>query len=99
MIFFAIVIVKLMEKKVLDIRKPHYSEQILPVPWPLVISSSTVPNQELTIKLLFKKRERRRRASSAVLASLQKQLCLLALRHWGCFERRNVCDLATEIPY
>ena len=99
MIFFAIVIVKVMEKKVLDIRKPHYSEQILPVPWPLVISSSTVPNQEPTIKLLFKKRERRRRASSAVLANLQKQLFLLALRRWGRFARRSVFDLATEISY
>lgn len=56
MIFFAIVIVKLKEKKVLDIRKPHFSDQILPVPWPLVISSSTAPNQEPTIKLLFKKK-------------------------------------------
>ena len=63
MIFFAIVLVKLMEKKVLDKMKPHYSEQILPVPWPLIISSSTVPNQEPTIKLSFKKRESRRRAS------------------------------------
>ena len=99
MILFAIVMVKLMEKKVLDIRKPHYSGQILPVPWSLVISSSTVPNQEPTIKLLFKKRERRRRARSAVLASLQKQVCLLALSRWGCFERRNVGDLVTEIPY
>ena len=70
MIFFAIVIVKLMEQKVVDVRKPHYSEQILPVPWPLIISSSTVPNQEPIIKLLFKKRERRRQATSAVLASL-----------------------------
>ena len=48
--------IKLMEKKILDITKPHYSEQIWPVPLPLIISSSTVPNQEPTIKLLFQKK-------------------------------------------
>ena len=49
--------IKLMEKKVLDITKPHYSEQSnLPVPWPLILSSSTVPNQKPTIKLLFLKK-------------------------------------------
>ena len=37
MIFFAPVIVKPMEKN-LDITKPLYGEQILPVPWPFVIS-------------------------------------------------------------
>ena len=36
MIFFAPVIVKPMEKN-LDIRKPLYGEQILPVTWPFVI--------------------------------------------------------------
>ena len=36
-IFFTPVIVKHMEKK-LDITKPRYSEQILPVPWHFVIS-------------------------------------------------------------
>ena len=37
MIFFASVIVKPMEKN-LDITKPLYGKQILPVPWPFVIS-------------------------------------------------------------
>ena len=32
-------------------------------------------------------------------SSLQKQLFLLAPRHWGHFARRNVCDSATGIPY
>ena len=36
MIFFTPVIVKYMEKH-LNITKPHYSEQILPVPWHFVI--------------------------------------------------------------
>ena len=36
MIFFASVIVKPMEKN-LDITKPLYGKQILPVPWPFVI--------------------------------------------------------------
>ena len=31
--------------------------------------------------------------------SLRKQPFLLALRRWRRFARRNVCDLATEIPY
>ena len=31
--------------------------------------------------------------------SLRKQPFLLALRRWGRFARRNVCDSATEIPY
>ena len=31
--------------------------------------------------------------------SLQKQPFLLALRRWRRFARKNVCDLATEIPY
>ena len=31
--------------------------------------------------------------------SLQKHLFLLALRRWGRFARRNVCDSVTEIPY
>ena len=31
--------------------------------------------------------------------SLQKQPLLLALRRWGRFARRNICDSATEIPY
>ena len=31
--------------------------------------------------------------------SLRKHPFLLALRRWGRFARRNVCDLATEIPY
>jgi len=33
------------------------------------------------------------------IASLRKHPFLLALRRWGRFARRNVCDLATEIPY
>lgn len=37
MIFFTPVIVKYLEKN-LDITKPHYSEHILPVPWPFIIS-------------------------------------------------------------
>ena len=37
MIFFAPVIVKHMEKN-LDVTKPLYGEQILPIPWPFVIS-------------------------------------------------------------
>ena len=37
MIFFAPVIVKHMEKN-LDITKPLYGAQILPIPWPFVIS-------------------------------------------------------------
>ena len=37
MVFFAPVIVKPMEKN-LDITKPLYGEQILPVPWPFGIS-------------------------------------------------------------
>ena len=31
--------------------------------------------------------------------SLRKQPFLLALRRWGRFVRRNVCDLAAQIPY
>ena len=31
--------------------------------------------------------------------SLRKHPFLLALRPWGRFARRNVCDSATEIPY
>ena len=31
--------------------------------------------------------------------SLRKRPFLLALRRWGRFARRNVCDSATEIPY
>ena len=31
-------------------------------------------------------------------ASLRKQPFLLALRRWGRFARRNVCDSAKEIP-
>ena len=31
--------------------------------------------------------------------SLQKHPFLLALRQWGCFARRNICDSATKIPY
>ena len=31
--------------------------------------------------------------------SLRKHPFLHALRRWGRFARRNVCDLATEIPY
>ena len=30
---------------------------------------------------------------------LRKHPFLLALRRWGRFARRNVCDSATEIPY
>ena len=37
MIFFTPVIVKYMKYN-LNIKKPRYSEQILPVPWPVVIS-------------------------------------------------------------
>ena len=37
MIFFTSLIVKCMEKN-LNIMKPRYSEQILPVPWPFTIS-------------------------------------------------------------
>ena len=33
------------------------------------------------------------------ILSLRKHTFLLALRHWGRFARRNVCDSATEIPY
>ena len=36
---------------------------------------------------------------SKVVSSLRKRPFLLALRRWGRFARRNVCDLATEIPY
>ena len=38
---------------------------------------------------------------SMILAgcSLQKHPFLLALRRWGRFARRNVCDSAAEIPY
>ena len=31
--------------------------------------------------------------------SLRKQPFLLALRRWGRFAQRNICDSATEIPY
>ena len=31
--------------------------------------------------------------------SLRKHPFLLALRRWGRFARRNVCDSAEEIPY
>ena len=31
--------------------------------------------------------------------SLRKHPFLLALRRWGRFARRNICDSATEIPY
>ena len=31
--------------------------------------------------------------------SLRKHPFLLALRRWGRFARRNVCDSAAEIPY
>ena len=31
--------------------------------------------------------------------SLRKYPFLLALRRWGRFARRNVCDSAAEIPY
>ena len=31
--------------------------------------------------------------------SLRKHSFLLALRRWGRFARRNVCDSAVEIPY
>ena len=31
-------------------------------------------------------------------SSLRKHAFLLALRRWGRFARRNVCDSATEIP-
>ena len=33
------------------------------------------------------------------LFSLRKRPFLLALRRWGRFARRNVCDSSTEIPY
>ena len=33
------------------------------------------------------------------VTSLRKHSFLLALRCWGRFARRNVCDSATEIPY
>ena len=36
MIFFTPVIVKCIPKKNLDITKPLYSEQILPIPWAFV---------------------------------------------------------------
>ncbi|XP_073248884.1 MAM and fibronectin type III domain-containing protein 1-like [Porites lutea] len=35
----------------------------------------------------------------SLFASLRKHPFLLALRRWGRFARRNVCDSATEIPY
>ena len=35
----------------------------------------------------------------APTTSLRKHPFLLALRRWGRFARRNVCDSATEIPY
>ena len=38
-------------------------------------------------------------SSSSIKLSLQKHPFLLALRRWGRFARRNVCDSATEIPY
>ena len=34
-----------------------------------------------------------------LLHSLRKHPFLLALRRWGRFARRNVCDSATKIPY
>ena len=34
-----------------------------------------------------------------MISSLRKHPFLLALRRWGRFARRNVCDSATEIPY
>ena len=33
------------------------------------------------------------------MGSLRKHPFLLALRRWGRFARRNVCDSVTEIPY
>ena len=33
------------------------------------------------------------------VSSLRKHPFLPALRQWGRFVRRNVCDSATEIPY
>ena len=57
MIFFTPVIVKYMEKH-LNITKPRYSEQILPVPWHFIISRSTVfrptHNRTSSCKLLDK---------------------------------------------
>ena len=35
----------------------------------------------------------------SVKASLRKHPFLVAPHRWGRFARRNVCDLATEIPY
>ena len=39
------------------------------------------------------------RKSRLIETSLRKHPFLLALRRWGRFERRNVCDSVTEIPY
>ena len=40
-IFFTPIIVKYMERNV-DITKPRYSDQFLPVPWPFVFRGSAV---------------------------------------------------------
>ena len=40
-IFFTPIIVKYMEKNV-DITKPRYSDQFMPVPWPFVFRGSAV---------------------------------------------------------
>ena len=41
----------------------------------------------------------RSRFSRWLPTSLRKHPFLLALRRWGRFARRNVCDSVTEIPY
>ena len=44
------------------------------------------------------RRERHDKRETTRKASLRKHPFLLALRRWGRFARRNVCDSATEIP-
>ena len=40
-----------------------------------------------------------RYVTDIILGSLRKHPFLLALRRWGRFAWRNICDSATEIPY
>ena len=53
----------------------------------------------LPLKLCFKVFPKLFHGICSNFASLRKHPFLLALRRWGRFARRNVCDSATKIPY
>ena len=70
----------------------------------LMVVLNTIVQSELTLATQTIPEITARKASvhspkSFWSGSLRQQPFLLALRRWGGFARRNVCDSATEIPY